>query len=337
MAEAAATTTTQAVLLVGAAAALGCLASATPAARRALSDALTQSKVGMMGVTVFAFGLLQVVAGVSLLRVLGGALLVGVGATIVWRTALIQPERSSLPTATSRRKRTAKRARVVTTMAYDRMLDACTPPDVEMVRELVLAGHASSDLARYAEESPLLPLHIACTYDFADAVQVLVKEGGANVDARDCDGFTPLMLAVYKETAALARALLVAGATVDARNNDGATALMLACECCSADAVQLLLERGADVNARDNRGWTAAHFLAGASCDAEESLRVRVLRLLLQQGNADLETETSDDHETLLQMAERTGLRALALALQEASARAGKTGTHKGKNRAQPN
>jgi len=78
-------------------------------------------------------------------------------------------------------------------------------------------------------------------------------ERGADPDARDEDGRTPLYIAAANGSVEVARLLLKHGADVNARAIDGSTPLHLAVAFGHLDVAELLLERGADVNA-GNRG-----------------------------------------------------------------------------------
>jgi len=69
------------------------------------------------------------------------------------------------------------------------------------------------------------------------------------------------------------------GAEVNARNNGGTTPLMIAAGFSSTpEIVSLLVEKGAEVEARTNFGWTPLIFSAGASTTPE------IVTLLLEKG-----------------------------------------------------
>lgn len=90
----------------------------------------------------------------------------------------------------------------------------------------------------------------------------LLLNAGAEPDARDYRGKTPLMKAVFNE--GLCRAVLAAGANIGARDTYRQTALHHAARDMRATVgvVRLLLRRGAEVNARDSAGRTALHHAA---------------------------------------------------------------------------
>jgi len=85
---------------------------------------------------------------------------------------------------------------------------------------------------------------------------------GANVNAPDADGDTPLHGAAQGGDVEIVRMLLDKGANVNAKNKVGGTPLMWAAVYGNHDAAQLLLNRGADASAKDAEGNTAADWAA---------------------------------------------------------------------------
>lgn len=75
--------------------------------------------------------------------------------------------------------------------------------------------------------------------------------GGANVNARDEDGCTPLLWAVLAGALRTVELLLRMGAQVNANNLDEETPLHWAATTGHLQIAELLLQRGANVNARD--------------------------------------------------------------------------------------
>ena len=111
----------------------------------------------------------------------------------------------------------------------------------------------------------------ACFCGKLDCALLLLDANKQNLEMRDCEGKTALILAAASGQGSLplCRALLDAGAYIRACDEDGKTAL----EWCAAnrhpEAIELLLERGADPNRSDFNGKTpliaaAASFPANA-------------------------------------------------------------------------
>ena len=151
---------------------------------------------------------------------------------------------------------------------------------------------------------------------------------GADIDARDEDGWTALMIAADRVSAGsrqILRELLRLGATPTLAAHDGTTALMLAAgnnhaellpmvpELLAArddsgqDAlihaategkhqnVRLFLTRGASPRTRDENGWTALHYAAGAG-------HAECVYHLLKAG-APVNAATEEEHFTPLLLA----------------------------------
>jgi ankyrin repeat protein len=139
-------------------------------------------------------------------------------------------------------------------------------------------------------------LHWATHWDDLEGVVLLVR-GGADVNAANDLGVTPLELACTN--AAIARALLDAGANANQPLPTGETPLMTAAGTGDAAVVAALLAHGADPNAKEPRQkqtaliWAAARKHAGAA------------QLLLQKG-ADPQARAAGGFTPLL-FAARTG------------------------------
>ncbi|CAG0911253.1 unnamed protein product, partial [Cyprideis torosa] len=91
------------------------------------------------------------------------------------------------------------------------------------------------------------PLHLAGT---GETVTVLI-ENGAEVNARDDDGWTPLLLATRRGHHFIVHLLLAHGADLNIRDCDKQTPLHLASRRGHHSIVHLLLAHGADLNIRD--------------------------------------------------------------------------------------
>ncbi len=83
---------------------------------------------------------------------------------------------------------------------------------------------------------------------------------GANINAKDDKGSTPLILAAFKGERAAVEELLAKGANVNAKDSDGETALMRAAFWGRYFIVKALLEAGGDVFETDKQGDTALTY-----------------------------------------------------------------------------
>jgi ankyrin repeat protein len=99
------------------------------------------------------------------------------------------------------------------------------------------------------------PLHLACLWGHMDIVRLLI-ETGAELNTRDDSDCTPLHLTCFRGLTEIARFLIEHGADVNASNDYGRTLLHRACSNGRPGIVRLLLEHGADVDARNKRGET---------------------------------------------------------------------------------
>jgi ankyrin repeat protein len=90
----------------------------------------------------------------------------------------------------------------------------------------------------------------------------LLKEG-ADVNAHDQKGLTPLMAVSFAGNAEMAKVLLERGARVNDQSIDGKTALHYAAEHShAADVISVLLKAGADLNVKSN---ATSGYLPGAT------------------------------------------------------------------------
>jgi ankyrin repeat protein len=121
------------------------------------------------------------------------------------------------------------------------------------------------------------PLHNAVLFGNEDRVLTLIARG-ANIEAKDDDGNTPLHLAVLFGNEDRVLTLIARGANIEAKDYDGNTPLHLAVLFGNEDRVLTLIEKGANIEAKDYDGNTP--LLLAAQDDKE------ALALMLIEKNA---------------------------------------------------
>jgi quinoprotein dehydrogenase-associated probable ABC transporter substrate-binding protein len=119
----------------------------------------------------------------------------------------------------------------------------------------LLTKHHADPNAASADN--LTPLGIALQGG-KDAATVALIEAGADVNRPvGAAGYTPLMLAVARQSTIAAQVVLKRGADVNAHNQGGITALMIAAAADQPELVALLVQAGANVAAQSETGETA--------------------------------------------------------------------------------
>ena len=129
------------------------------------------------------------------------------------------------------------------------------------------------------------PLHWAAYQLDTDLVQRLIAKG-ATANTANRYGATPLGEAAKAAHVEIVSLLLKSGADVDAANADGETALMLAARTGNTAVASALIAAGADVNARE--AWRDQTALMWAA----ESAQGDMVKLLIEKG-ADVRTRAA--------------------------------------------
>jgi uncharacterized protein len=155
----------------------------------------------------------------------------------------------------------------------DALLDAVRARNDQEAARLIEAG---ADV-NAADSLGTTPLMWAARYGDAVLVERLI-EAGANAAAENVFGVSPMSEAALIGSAPVLRELLAAGVSPDSPNPEGETALMLVVRTGQVEAAEVLIEAGADVNAKERWAGQTALMWAGAQLQPE------MVKLLLANG-----------------------------------------------------
>ncbi len=144
------------------------------------------------------------------------------------------------------------------------------------------------------------------SHDVTQTIRLLLEKG-ADIEARDEQGQTPLIRAAAGAQARIVKLLLEKGAYIEAKDTSGATALIAsACGGCVSidmgdtfECVQVLMAHGANVEAKTTGGSTALMVAASYG-------QTKILKLLLEKG-ANVADRDSDG-DTALILAAQSGI-----------------------------
>ena len=124
----------------------------------------------------------------------------------------------------------------------------------------------------------LTALHMALDNDISPQIALHLIQAGANVNAMDEGGNTPLNWAVGNKSIEIVKAMIKAGADLEIKNGEQNTSLMIAVAGDDLQMIQLLIGAGAVVKSGSKKGHDVLHTAAHHSNNME------TLKLLLKSG-----------------------------------------------------
>jgi len=120
-------------------------------------------------------------------------------------------------------------------------------------------------------------------------------ENGEDINKRNSDEWTLLMIALRGGNADIAKYLIDKGADINIKSDLGWTALMFAVKYKELEIAKTLIKKGADINAELSNGWNALFLALRYGCDED------LLKILINSG-CDL-SKAKKDRWTPLMMA----------------------------------
>ncbi|MCL2010843.1 MAG: ankyrin repeat domain-containing protein, partial [Synergistaceae bacterium] len=163
-------------------------------------------------------------------------------------------------------------------------------PRLSRITQMIVAGETMPVPAGPMSDADFIEL---CKSGTSEDIAAAIGNG-ANVNARDQDGQTPLMIVVQRKTTPeFASFLIQNGANVNARAQNGRTALMLAAGYnTSPEVITFLIDNGADARAVDGDGKSVGDY-------ASENAALRAYRQLLAASGLEMAESGMSDEEFL--------------------------------------
>jgi ankyrin repeat protein len=158
------------------------------------------------------------------------------------------------------------------------------------------------------------PLHIAVAMHFEDTARMLIEKG-ADANVKDDRGITPMNIAVYNGDNGIAEALLKAGAGPDEPDENGTTPLFMAVGSGNKELSKVLLDAGADTKRTILDGLALMHVVAFSG-------DIELAKMLVDKGTGinPLTEKQMDDYpadSTPLDIAELKGNAEVAALIKE--------------------
>ena len=139
------------------------------------------------------------------------------------------------------------------TTAVGSLHDAAREGDTALIKRLLENGAE----IEAKDKDGWTALTSAALHGHRSVVECLLDRG-ADIEAKDKDGYwTALTSAAWQSHKSIVECLLDRGANIEAKNTNGYTALISAAWQGHKSIVECLLDRGADIEARNNHGATA--------------------------------------------------------------------------------
>ncbi len=134
----------------------------------------------------------------------------------------------------------------------------------------------------------------ACRKGDTESIKLMIKLNPDTVNCRNEGGFTPLIIAGYRNQMEAVKLLLKHKADINAKSGEG-TVLMGTCYKGNLDLAKLLLKHGADVNSPNELGTTPLMY-------AILGKNIELIALLLDNGAkkdvAERSGKTANDYAT---------------------------------------